>query len=182
MPPFAPPPPPPPPNTPPYLRSLYTCCSNSVEHLYEGQVGVGSFVPWREVVLFSEVTNVLIAMEVGWLHCPWREVVLFSEVTNVLIAMEVGGGGGGSSFQRLHCPLERGCPLLGGYKWVLVAVLFSEAPLSLGERLSSSRRLQMGFSGCPLFRGSIVPWREVVLFSEVMILCLVVVRGFTIRD
>ena len=78
VPPFAPPP-----KYAPYLRSLYTYCSNSVEPLYEGQVGVGSFVPWREVVLFSEVTNVLIAME----------------------------------------------------------VLFSEAPLFLGERLSSSRRL-----------------------------------------
>ena len=32
---------------------------HTVEPLYKGQVGDGSFVPWREVVLFSEVTSVL---------------------------------------------------------------------------------------------------------------------------
>ena len=30
-----------------------------MEPLYKGQVGDRSFVPWREVVLFSEVKNVL---------------------------------------------------------------------------------------------------------------------------
>ena len=51
---------------------------NTVEPLYKGQVRGGSFVPWREVVLSSEVANVLLLWELGPLFrgCP-----LFREFT-----------------------------------------------------------------------------------------------------
>ena len=62
------------------------------------------FVPWREVVLFSEVTNVLSLWGSGVL-CS--EVVLFSEVINVLLYRYITMGSGISHI----CPLFRGCPL-----------------------------------------------------------------------
>ena len=93
-----------------------------MESLYKGQVGDGSFGPWREVVLLSEVTNALSLWEV------------------------LGGGGGGG----VSCPLFRGCPLLGGNKYTITMgsiggprasrPLFRGCKSSFVQRLSSSRR------------------------------------------
>ena len=57
--------------------SVGSVVSSTVEPLYKGQVGDGSFVPWREVVLFSEVTNVLSLCEV---EIGVLQLVLCSEV------------------------------------------------------------------------------------------------------
>ena len=93
-------------------------------NLYKGQVGDRSFVLCREVVLFSEVTNVLSLWEL--VLCS--EVVLFSEVTNGLSLWEV----------ESTCPLFRGCPLLRGDKCTIT--MGSGINLSFAQRLSSLQR------------------------------------------
>ena len=70
------------------------------------KLGTGDFVPWQEVVLFSEVTNVLLLWE-GDTTCPlFRGCPLFSGFI-LEVPLYLGGCGG----FILEVPL-RGCGLL----------------------------------------------------------------------
>ena len=66
-----------------------------VKPLYKGQVGDGSFVPWREVVLFLEVTNVLSLWEVKIFGrgCPLFGVSLYCTfLAEPVLSCELGDG------------------------------------------------------------------------------------------